>query len=94
MSDDGRVKPERDFSSVWSADAQAHSSTLQSRVRGGGVKKRTDEIRDGAGWQRKQLPEKNLKVKKEIEDNRTIVFGLSTLVMQKTRTKTRWLTYG
>lgn len=44
LSDDGRVKPERDFRSVWSADAQAHSSTLQSRVRGGGVKKRTDEI--------------------------------------------------
>lgn len=31
----GGVKPERDIRSVWSADAQAHSSTLQCRVRGG-----------------------------------------------------------
>lgn len=29
-------EPESDFRSVWSADAQAHSSTLQSRVQGGG----------------------------------------------------------
>lgn len=36
LSDEGRVEPERDFRSVWSADAQAHSSTLQ-RVWGGGV---------------------------------------------------------
>lgn len=44
LSDEGRVKPARDFRSVWSADAQAHSSTLQSRVRGSGVKRRTDEF--------------------------------------------------
>lgn len=40
-------EPESDFRSVWSADAQAHSSTLQSRVRGGGWR-RTEEIWD---WQ-------------------------------------------
>lgn len=35
---------ERDFRSVWNEDAQARSSTLHRRVRGGGGKKRTDEI--------------------------------------------------
>lgn len=45
---EGRIEPERegerDFRSVWNEDAQARSSTLHRRVRGGGGKKRTDEI--------------------------------------------------
>lgn len=32
----GRFEPERDFRCVWSADAQAHSNTLQSGEWGGG----------------------------------------------------------
>lgn len=35
LSAERRVKPEGDFRTVWGADAQAHSSTLQSRVWGG-----------------------------------------------------------
>lgn len=34
LPDEERVEPDRDFRSVWSADAQAHSSTLQSWVWG------------------------------------------------------------
>lgn len=42
-------EPERHFRSVWSADAQAHSSTLESREEGGGKK---GERRRAAGWRR------------------------------------------
>ena len=35
QDDKKRIKPERDFRSVWSADAQAHSSKLQRWVKGG-----------------------------------------------------------
>lgn len=37
--DEERIKPERDFRSVWNADVQAHSSTLQRRVWGGEQRK-------------------------------------------------------
>lgn len=41
---EGGFEPERDFRYVWSADAQAHSSTLQIGDWGRGVNKITDEI--------------------------------------------------
>lgn len=40
----GRSEPESHFRSVWSADALAHSSTLESREGGGRVRKKADEI--------------------------------------------------
>lgn len=43
----GGEEPERHFRGVWSADAQARSSTLESRGEEGGgvgVRKRADEI--------------------------------------------------
>lgn len=40
----GWSEPERHFRGVWSADAQVHSSTLESREEGGRVREKADEI--------------------------------------------------